>query len=261
MPKFAANLGFLFTELPFMERFSAAKKAGFEAVEFMFPYDYNLDEVESQLKENELKLTLFNLPAGNWTEGDRGTATSTVRKEEFRLGVANAVEVAKRFGTERVNCLVGKSIENQPDEVTWSNLIENLSYAADEFAKNDLMLVIEPINHFDMPGFFLNTTEQVIKLLDEINRPNAYLQYDIYHAEREQEDHQAILANSFDKIGHIQIADNPGRHQPGTGTIDIKALLKEIDKLGYKYNVGMEYVPDPNTLASLTWVEEHGYKL
>jgi len=233
MLKFAANLNFLFSEVSFMERFTAAAKAGFQFVEFMFPYDYNVGEIEEELKKNNLKLVLFNMPAGNWAEGERGIAVDSSRKEEFKKGVVQAIEVAKQLGVEKVNCLAGNKTAYESDNVTWQTLVENVSFAAEEFAKNDLKLVIEPINHFDMPGFYLNTTSQVIKLIQEINYANVFLQYDIYHAEREKENHRFILQNYFTKTTHIQIADNPGRNQPGTGTAELKYILAELKRLEY----------------------------
>ncbi|KUO50827.1 MAG: hydroxypyruvate isomerase [Desulfitibacter sp. BRH_c19] len=261
MLRFTANLTFLFTELPFMERFGAARKAGFNYVEFMFPYDFNLDEIEKQLKQHSLKLVLFNLSAGNWEEGDRGIAFNPERKSEFRGGVEKGIAAAQKFGVNRVNCLVGKVDEQSSNSSIWENLVENICYAADEFAKYDINLMVEPINHYDIPGFYLNTTDAVLKLISEVNRPNVYLQYDIYHAERETENHKSILNNYFDKIGHIQIADNPGRHQPGTGDIDFTFLFDEIERLGYNGYIGLEYKPEPNTFESLGWVKEYGYKL
>lgn len=261
MPNFTANLSFLFTELQFMERFSAAREAGFQAVEFMFPYDYNLDEINDQLKENHLKLVLFNLPSGNWAGGDRGIAIDPVRKEEFRKGVDKAIKAALKFGVTHVNCLVGKSVPEQSDQVLWGNLVENIRYAADSLKKYDINLMVEPINHFDIPGFYLNKTEQVLKLLNHVDRANVYVQYDIYHADREGDNHNDILNNHLPRVGHIQIADNPDRHQPGSGNINFKYLLEKIDQLGYNGYVGMEYIPHPDTLTSLSWVKEYGYEL
>jgi hydroxypyruvate isomerase len=261
MPKFAANLGFLFTEFQFMERFSAARKVGFDTVEFMFPYDYKLDEIGLQLEENNLKIALFNLPAGNWSGGERGIATDPARKDEFRDGVAKAILAAKKFGVSRINCLVGKGVPGHTDGAIWETIKENVCYAADCLKDYNINLMIEPINRYDMPDFYLNRTEQVFKLLSEIKRTNVFLQYDIYHAEREQEDHDHILQKYMPLIGHLQIADNPGRHQPGSGNLNLKYLLKRIDQLGFKGYVGLEYNPNPDTLASLSWVQEYGYRL
>ncbi len=261
MPHFAANLTFLFTELPFMERFSAARRAGFDAVEFMFPYDYAMDDIKAELKATGLQLILCNLPAGDWAGGDRGTAGNPERREEFRTGVARGIEAAKALGVGRLNCLVGLKHQDLSEGETWETLTDNLRHAAEELGKAGIKLLVEPINHLDMPGFALNTCAQVLKLIWEIRHPNAYLQFDLYHARRENEDVAAILRDHLDRIGHIQIADCPGRHQPGTGETDFPFLFKEIDRLGYKGFVALEYIPTPDTLTSLAWVDKYGYKL
>ncbi len=260
MPHFAANLTFLFTELPFMERFSAARKARFDAVEFMFPYDYPMDDIKAQLKETGLQLILCNLPAGNWAEGDRGTAGNPERLAEFREGVARGIDAARELGVKRLNCLVGLAHKDRSDTETWDTIRENIRYAADALGKEGISLMVEPINHLDVPGFALNTATQALKLLDEINHPNAHLQYDIYHARRENEDVAAILLNHLGRIGHIQIADCPGRHQPGTGETDFHFLLPELDRLGYRGFVSLEYIPMPDTLTSLAWLSLYGYQ-
>jgi hydroxypyruvate isomerase len=261
MPHFAANLTFLFTEMPFMDRFSAARRAGFDAVEFMFPYDYDIDDVKARLSETGQELILCNLPAGNWAGGDRGTASNPERKEEFRAGVARAIGAAAALGVGRLNCLVGLNREDLSGEKIRGTLTENLLYAAEALGKEDIQLMVEPVNHLDMPGFALNTCDQVLKLIREIGHPNVYLQFDVYHARRENEELAAILLNHLDRIGHIQIADCPGRHQPGTGETDFRFLLPEIDRLGYKGFISMEYIPIPDTLTSLKWLSSYGYQL
>jgi hydroxypyruvate isomerase len=179
MPHFAANLTFLFTEIPFMERFSAAHKAGFDAVEFMFPYDYDLGEIKAKLNEKGLRLILCNLPAGNWASGDRGTAANPERKEEFREGIAKGIAAAKNLGVGSLNCLVGLKHEALSDGETWETLTENLRFAAIALGREGIRLLIEPINHLDVPGFALNTCSQVIRMIKEIDHPNAYLQFDV----------------------------------------------------------------------------------
>ncbi|HBW37838.1 hydroxypyruvate isomerase [Desulfosporosinus sp. BICA1-9] len=257
LKNFVANLSFLFTELPFMERFRAAKAAGFAKVEFMFPYDYDLEEIKSQLNSLELKLVLFNLPAGDWGNGERGIAVKPERKNEFRAGVGQAIVAAQKLGVTQVNCLVGKGDPELDESVLRSTMVENISYAAKKLEEHGLRLMIEPINHYDIPGFFLNTTDQVLKLIAEINRPNVFLQWDIYHASRENEDLWKTLSNSIAQIGHIQIADQPGRHQPGTGEIAFQRLLTELKKAGYSQEIALEYVPGPDTETSLRWVKNY----
>ena len=261
MSVFSANLNFLFNEVPFMERFSEAAKAGFKNVEFMFPYDFDQDEIKRQLKANSLNLVLFNLPAGNWSEGDRGIAADPARKEEFRAGVLKAMEAAKHLEVKRVNCLTGKVAGSYPTEEIMENLFDNISYTADEFQKAGLDLLIEPINHFDIPGFYLNTTDQVIEIIQKLNKPNIYLQYDIYHAEREGEDHDKVISEYISKIAHIQVADNPGRNQPGTGVVPVKDLFEKLWAKGYKGYIGFEYKPADSTVESLSWVKEYGFQL
>ncbi|CEP66271.1 Hydroxypyruvate isomerase [Moorella glycerini] len=261
MPKFAANLTMLFTEFPFLERFNAAHKAGFKAVEFLFPYDYAINDIKSLLKENSLKVVLFNLPAGNWAAGDRGIAADPGRKEEFRAGVKQALTWARELSVSRLNCLAGKGVSSSSYEEQWRTMVNNVRYAAEVLGQHGINVMVEPINHYDVPGFFLNTTRQVLQLISEVNMPNVYLQYDIYHAQREEGDLTTILREHIQKIGHIQIADNPGRHQPGTGEINYSFILQEIDKLGYEGYVSLEYIPQPDTLSSLRWITEYGYAL
>lgn len=252
-----ANLSFLFTEKPFMERFVAAKAVGFDKVEFMFPYDYDLDEIKLQLDSLGLELFLFNLPAGNWGDGERGIAINPDRKNEFRTGVGKAVEVAQKLGVKQVNCLVGIRSPGTEETELWTTLVENISYAAEQLQEQGIRLMIEPVNHYDIPGFFLNTTDQVIRLIKEVNQSNVFLQWDIYHASRESEDLLKTLSDLIAHIGHVQIADQPGRNQPGTGTIDFQSFFTELKKAGYSKSISLEYVPDPDTEASLEWVKNY----
>lgn len=261
MPQFAANLTFLFTEHPFMERFAAARDAGFHAVEFMSPYEFDLDEIKARLKETGLRLILCNLPSGNWAGGDRGTACNPERKAEFQEGVARGIDAAKTLGFDRMNCLVGLKPEALPDKDAWETVVENIRFASSALGQEGIRLVVEPINRFDMPGFALNTFANGLKMIEAVNHPNTSLQFDIYHVRREGEDAAAILRNHLDRIGHIQIADCPGRHQPGTGETDFRFLLPEIDRLGYRGFVSMEYVPQPDTVTSLQWLKGYGYSL
>ena len=260
MPKFAANLTMLFTEVPFMERFALARDAGFSAVEYLFPYEFEAGELKAKLEQNGLTQVLFNLPAGKWGEGERGIAANPERVQEFRAGVLKAVEYALELGVGGLNCLAGKRTPGYGDDKLWSTLVGNVSYAAKVLQENRLRLMVEPINHFDVPGFFLNRTDQALRLIDEAGMPNVLMQYDVYHAQREEGDLAATLRKHICKIGHIQIADNPGRHQPGTGEINYRFILKEIDASGYKGHVGLEYVPVPDSKGSFGWITEYGYE-
>ncbi len=261
MTRFAANLTMLFNDLPFLERFAAARLAGFTAVECLFPYDYPADQIKEQLSAHGLRQVLFNLPCGNWGAGERGLAASPDRVEEFRGGVSQALAYARALGVAQLNCLAGKRVSGYGDEDHWNTLVANVRFVAAALLEAKLTLTVEAINHFDIPGFFLNRTEQVAQLIEEVNLPNVFIQYDVYHAQREEGDLAATLRKYRKMIGHIQIADNPGRHQPGTGEINYPFLFKEIDRLGYGGFIGLEYVPEPDTLTSLAWVKGYGYQL
>jgi len=258
MPKLSANLTMLFTEMPFLKRFAAAREAGFTVVEYLFPYSEAPGTLAGLLKENGLTQDLFNLPAGDWAAGERGVACDPSRVDEFRAGVAKAVEYAKALGCKKLNCLAGYAPKGVAEDVLWAALAENARHAADALAKEGITLVLEFINQKDMPGFFLHTSAQTVRLIDEVGRPNVFMQYDVYHAQREEGELAATLRAHMPRIGHIQIADNPGRHQPGTGEINYNFLLAEIDRLGYRGHVGLEYVPDPDTRTSLAWALKWG---
>jgi hydroxypyruvate isomerase len=261
MPKFSAHLSMLFTEVPFRERFRAAAKAGFKAVEFMFPYDYSLADLNEELLKNDLKLVFFNMPAGNWAAGDRGTAVNPARRAEFQNGLAQAMEYAVGLGVTKLNCLVGKKLADCSEEEHRQTLVENLRFAADALAGNGIMLMVEQVNDKDVPGFFLNTARQVADILAEVDRSNVSMLCDLYHAQRMEDNLTSIMNTHLAQISHIHIADNPGRHQPGTGEIDYSFFLNELDRLGYQGYVGMEYVPVPDTVSSLGWIAEHGFSL
>ena len=253
MPKFAANLSMLFTELPFLDRFEAAARADFKAVEFLFPYAWPAQEIKQRLDAHGLKLVLHNLPAGDWDAGERGIACHPERIEEFRAGVAQAISYATTLGVGQVNCLAGKAPAGVSDEVLRSTFVNNLKYAAAEFKSAGLKLLIEPINHFDIPGFYLNTTAQALAILDEVAADNAFVQYDIYHAQRMEGELAATMQKHLARIGHIQLADNPGRNEPGSGEINYPFLFKHLERIGYSGWIGCEYKPATTTEAGLGW--------
>jgi hydroxypyruvate isomerase len=253
MPRFAANLTMLFTEVPFLDRFERAAKAGFKAVEFLFPYPHPAAEIKARLEANGLELVLHNLPAGDWDAGERGIACLPDRIDEFRSGVARAIEYATVLGAPQLNCLVGKVSPSFSKEVIRRALVSNLRFAAAELKKAGLRLLIEPINVFDIPGFYLQHTQQAIALLDEVGADNAFVQYDIYHAQRMEGELAATLERCLPRIGHVQLADNPGRHEPGTGEINYAFLFAHLDRIGYGGWVGCEYKPATSTEAGLAW--------
>jgi hydroxypyruvate isomerase len=255
MPRFAANLTMLFNEVPFLERFDLAAQAGFKAVEFLFPYAYPAAEIKSRLQANGLQLVLHNLPAGDWDGGERGFACHPGREVEFRAAVARAIDYATALGAPQLNCLAGKAPAGVDNHLLGQTFVANVRYAAAEFNKAGLKLLIEPINNFDIPGFWLNRTDLAISVLDEVAAPNAYVQYDIYHAQRYEGELAATLQRCLPRIGHIQIADNPGRFEPGTGEINYKFLFAHLDRIGYTGWVGCEYKPATTTQAGLGWLQ------
>jgi hydroxypyruvate isomerase len=256
MPQFAANLTMLFNEVPFLERFEKANKAGFKAVEFLFPYPFTATQIKQKLDQNQLKLVLHNLPAGDWDAGERGIACLPDRQAEFREGVSKAIEYAKALGVNQLNCLAGKAPAGADQKILHSTFVENLRYAAQELKKVDIRLLIEPINTFDIPGFFLNTTKQATNILEEVAADNLFVQYDIYHAQRMEGELANTIEKNLAKIGHIQLADNPGRNEPGTGEINYAYLFKFLDQIGYQGTIGCEYKPATTTEAGLSWINQ-----
>ena len=255
MPRFAANLTMLFTEAPFLDRFERAAGAGFEAVEFLFPYAYPAEDIRQRLDANRLKLVLHNLPAGDWEGGERGIACHPDRVSEFRSGVAQAIVYAQALGVKQLNCLAGKAPTGVADEVLRQTFVDNLRFAAAELKKAGLRLLIEPVNTFDIPGFYLNRTAQALSILDEVGADNAFVQYDIYHAQRMEGELAANLQKNLPRIGHVQLADNPGRNEPGTGEINYPFLFAHLDRIGYDGWIGCEYKPAANTETGLGWLK------
>ncbi len=253
MPRFAANLSMLFTEHAFLDRFERAAAAGFEAVEFLFPYAHAAEEIKQRLDAHHLKLVLHNLPAGDWDAGERGIACHPDRVDEFRAGVAQAIAYATVLGVPQLNCLAGKAPAGVSAAVLRQTFVANLRHAATELGKAGLRLLIEPINTFDIPGFYLSGTEQALSILDEVGAANAFVQYDIYHAQRMEGELAATMHKHLARIGHIQLADNPGRNEPGTGEINYAFILAHLDRIGYRGWVGCEYKPAAGTEAGLGW--------
>lgn len=256
MPRFAANLTMLFNEVPFLDRFERAANAGFEAVEFLFPYAYSADEIRQRLDAHGLKLVLHNLPAGDWDAGERGIACHPDRVAEFRGGVAIAIGYAKALGVGQLNCLAGKAPAGVAEDLLRRTLVENLRYAAAELKQAGLKLLVEPINTYDIPGFYLSRTAQAAEILAEVESDNVFIQYDIYHAQRMEGELAATVLKYLPRIGHIQLADNPGRHEPGSGEINYAFLFAHLDRIGYAGWVGCEYKPAAETEAGLGWRQQ-----
>ncbi len=253
MPKFSANLSMLFTELPFLDRFEAAAAAGFDAVEFLFPYAWTAQEIKQRLDQTGLQLVLHNLPAGDWEAGERGIACHPDRVEEFRAGVSLAIDYAKALGVGQLNCLAGKAPTGVSEEQLRKTFVDNLVYAAAELKQAGLKLLIEPVNNLDIPGFYLTRSTQAAAILVEVGADNAFIQYDIYHAQRMEGELAATMQKYLPRIGHIQLADNPGRNEPGTGEINYPFLFAHLDRIGYQGWIGCEYKPATSTLAGLGW--------
>lgn len=257
MPRFDANLSMLFQEQNFLDRFGAAARAGFTGVEYLFPYPFDKQELADKLAENGLVQVLHNLPCGNWDAGERGIACLPDRKSEFRDGVGQAIEYATALKCKQVNCLVGIA----PDGVTPGQLrdtvAENLKFAAEQLQRAGIRLLIEPVNTRDIPGFYLCHTDQALAIMDDVGSANLALQYDLYHMQVMEGDLAVTLERNLARIGHIQLADNPGRNEPGTGEINYAFLFSFLDRIGYRGWIGCEYKPLDRTEDGLSWLSPY----
>ncbi len=256
MPRFCANLTMMFNEAPFMERFGAAARNGFTAVEYLFPYPFAKEELAAALREHKLKQVLHNLPAGNWAGGERGIACLPDRREEFREGVAQAIAYAGALDCNLVNCLAGIPPATVDAAEARATFVANIRYAAAELKKAGIRLVIEAINIRDIPGFFLTDTRQAAEIISETGSDNIGLQYDIYHMQIMEGDLARTIEAYLPQIWHVQLADNPGRNEPGTGEINYPFLYQWLDRLGYAGWIGCEYKPKGDTEAGLGWFRE-----
>jgi hydroxypyruvate isomerase len=254
MPKFAANLTMLFNEVEFLDRFGAAAKAGFKGVEYLFPYPYPKEALAEQLAKHKLTQVLHNLPAGDWAKGERGIASIPGREGEFKDGVGTAIEYAKALQCKQLNCLVGIPPTGAKPDAVRKTLIENLRFASRALEKEGVRLLAEAVNSHDMPGFYLTGTSQTLALFEEIGEKNLWLQYDIYHMQRMEGELAASMAKYLSRIAHIQLADNPGRNEPGTGEINYDYLFRRIDEMGYTGWIGCEYKPRTTTVEGLKWL-------
>lgn len=253
MPRFAANLSMLFTEVPFLDRFALAARNGFEAVEFLFPYAFEASEIRKRLDDNGLKLVLHNLPPGDWDGGERGMACHPGREAEFREAVSRGIAYAKVLGVGQLNCLAGKRPEGVDEATLRRTFVANLRHAASALGDAGLKLLIEPINFYDIPGFYLNRTQQAVEILDEVGAANAFVQYDLYHAQRMEGEIAGTTQKYLSRIGHMQLADNPGRNEPGTGEMNYAFIFRHLDRIGYDGWIGCEYKPLAGTEAGLGW--------
>ena len=255
MPRFAANLTMMFTEVDFLDRFEAAAKAGFKGVEYLFPYDFDAAELKSRLDTFGLTQVLHNLPAGDWAGGERGIACLPDRVEEFKAGVDKAISYATTLGCKQVNCLIGLTPAGVDADVVRKTVVENLTFAAAKLKDAGIKLVIEAINTRDIPGFYLSGTQQAIDLIAETGSDNIAVQYDIYHMQIMEGDLAPTMDKHMAQIDHIQLADNPGRNEPGTGEINYPFLFSHLDKVGYDGWIGCEYKPATTTVEGLSWAD------
>ena len=256
MLKFSANLTMMFSEVDFPSRFERAAKAGFKGVEYLFPYGWRKEQLADELGKHRLKQVLHNLPAGDWQAGERGIACLPGREGEFQDGVGLALDYAKALKCDRLNCLVGKKPQGKSEKVS-QTLVNNLQFAATALEKENIRLLIEPLNNQDIPGFCLVHTQDALQLFKEVNVPNLWLQYDIYHMQIMEGNLTKTILSNLSQIVHLQIADNPGRHEPGTGEINFTNLFRFIDEAGYDGWIGCEYNPAGKTEDGLQWVKPY----
>lgn len=255
MLRFCANLTMLFSEVDFLDRFEKAAKAGFKGVECLFPYAWEKEQLAEKLGAHGLVQVLHNLPAGDWSAGERGIACLPGREAEFQEGVGRAIEYARALNCPQLNCLAGMTPRNAAADNVRRTLLSNLRFAAAALDKHGIRLLVEALNDKDVPGFHLVRTADVLALLQEVGHPNVFVQYDVYHMQIMEGNLTQTIRSHLGKIAHIQIADNPGRNEPGTGEINYPNLLDCIDAAGYKGWIGCEYKPAGKTEDGLKWME------
>jgi hydroxypyruvate isomerase len=249
----------LFAEGPMVERIDRAAAAGFTGIEFLFPYEEDVDAIHDALERNGVQQVLFNLPSGDFAAGERGIANNPERRQQFQDGVQRALEIADKLSCSRLNCLSGLQLDHVPLDTQWKTLVENFRYAAEAAERAGVTQLVEPINTFDIPGFMITSTRQGLELIEAVGSKNLKLQYDVYHMQRMEGELVNTIRGNLDQIGHIQIADTPGRHQPGTGEINYPFVLNQLDEMGYDGWVSLEYVPDGKTEDTLSWLRDWGF--
>jgi hydroxypyruvate isomerase len=258
MTKLAANLTMLYNEIDFLDRFQAAARSGFKGVEYLFPYAYPKEQLAELLQKHKLVQVLHNLPAGDWAAGSRGIACLPDRVTEFQDGVRAAIEYATALGCKQVNCLAGIAPRGASADKVRATFVDNLRFAAERLRAHGIKLLIEPINTYDIPGFYLNRTQQALEIIRDVGSANLYVQYDIYHMQRMEGELANTIKTNLPKIAHLQLADNPGRNEPGTGEINYRFLFGFLDAIGYDGWIGCEYKPKGRTEEGLEWRAGHG---
>ena len=258
MPKLAANLSMMFNEVDFMDRFAAAARSGFKGIEYLFPYDFGADQIGEELEERGLQQVLFDFPAGDFAGGERGIAIQPDRQGEFQDGVGQALEYAKALDCKRLTVLAGLTPDRTGKDELEATLVENLEFAAQHAQSVGATVLLEPLNTVDAPGFFVTTTEHALSLIKAAGSPsNLKLQYDVYHMQIMEGDLLRTIDAHLGEIGHFQIADNPGRNEPGTGEINYPNVFRHIDASAYDGWIGCEYKPAGETVAGLDWARDY----
>jgi hydroxypyruvate isomerase len=260
MPKFAANLSMLFTEVPFLERFGAAAGAGFRAVEFLFPYEHSADAIAEQVHKHNLQIVLFNMPPGDWAGGERGVGCIPGREGDFRAGIEKALSYATALKIPRLHAMAGIAPASVSRDACRATLIANLKYAAEKLAPHNITLLLEAINHRDIPGFFVNTQAESYDVCAAVGAPNLKMQMDLYHMQVMEGDIAMKLRKYAPHCGHIQIAGPPQRNEPDTGEVRYEYLFQVLDEIGYEGWIGCEYRPARGTNEGLTWFKEYRNK-
>jgi hydroxypyruvate isomerase len=258
MTRLAANLTMLYNEVDFLDRFDAAAKAGFAGVEYLFPYAYPKEQLAERLAKHKLTQVLHNLPAGDWAGGERGIACHPDRVGEFQDGVGKAIDYAKALGCRQVNCLAGIAPKDADADKIRTTFVSNLRFASAKLGAAGIKLLIEPINTYDIPGFWLSRTQQALDVIRDTGSSNLFVQYDIYHMQRMEGELAHTIKAHLPQIAHLQLADNPGRNEPGTGEINYRFLFGFIDSIGYDGWIGCEYKPKGTTIDGLGWRAAHG---
>jgi hydroxypyruvate isomerase len=258
MVQFAANLSMMFNEVDFLDRFEAAAKAGFKGVEYLFPYDFEAKEIADKLSSNGLKQVLFNTPAGDWDAGERGLACNPSRIDEFRDGVARAIDYAKSLECDQLHCMAGLTPDGAGAAEIRGTYVDNLRFASAEMERAGIRCLMEMINTRDIPGFYLNMSAQAEQIMEEVGSSNLFIQYDIYHMQIMEGDLAPTMERLLPKIAHMQLADTPGRNEPGTGEINYPFIFAHLDAIGYKGWIGCEYKPATTTGAGLGWMKAAG---
>lgn len=255
MPRFAANISMMFTEVPFLERFAAASSAGFKAVEYAFPYDFEPSAIREQLDAHGLTQALFNMPPGDWEAGERGLASLPGRQEEFAASVDLALDYADVIASPLLHAMAG--IAPGDDLECRRTYVANIRHAAQSAQTRGHKVLIEPINRHDMPGYFLSSVAQAMAILAEVDHPNAWLLLDLYHAQMTDGDIAHLIVDVAPRIGHVQLASVPERHEPNQGELNYPYVLEVLDR-HYSGWIGCEYRPAGGTAAGLGWLEQYG---